>query len=565
MPRAWSASPVSCARATTRTTNGMSRARGDRSSPRATAASRDSSASPMVVGIARSIRENASATASGSTPTRRSGRSPRATASITSSTGVVTVSVVASRMRATRSPTTSTARGQPFCQTVHAPRIAAVSSSQRIARRVNPSRAPDHTTRPAATRTNATADAGPWTTTTTRLAAIRPISFAPAGSRWSHVVPGWWRPSSWALIRGPRGRVAWRSDAGEAHSFVGWSCGRPVVPDDVARGAVALHPAVADQEHPVAALGQVEVVRDHDELLLQAEQQVADAAAVAEVEQRRRLVGHQDRGPRGEHPRQCEQLALAAGQPVHAAVAEAGEPEVGQDPVGGDEPLGLVAVRAPQRQGDVLAGGRHHELGGRVGEHEADPAAYLPALARHVEPVDHDAAGGGRHETVEEPGEGGLAGAVGSDERNSALGQLERGLVEDAALAVLGRDRDGDLLETDPAHAVGVPSGCPCPAGAGTAGRSSRPGKARCTAVATSAMATFLRTSPIQKILSTSQAWAQVRSARRTRPAMPRVWMQSAELISPAQKIATGLTSERRGSRSTIAPQSPAARGKPMR
>ena len=46
---------------------------------------------------------------------------------------------------------------------------------------------------------------------------------------------------------------------------------------------------------------------------------------------------------------------------------------------------------------------------------------------------------------------------------------------------------------------------------------------------------------------------------------MPRVWMQSAELISPAQKIATGLTSERRGSRSTIAPQSPAARGKPMR
>ena len=68
-----------------------------------------------------------------------------------------------------------------------------------------------------------------------------------------------------------------------------------------------------------------------------------------------------------------------------------------------------------------------------------------------------------------------------------------------------------------------------------------------------------------QKTLSMSQAWAQVRSARRTSPAIPHVWMKRAELTRPAPKIATALTSERRGRRSTIAPQSPAARGKPMR
>ena len=83
--------------------------------------------------------------------------------------------------------------------------------------------------------------------------------------------------------------------------------------------------------------------------------------------------------------------------------------------------------------------------------------------------------------------------------------------------------------------------------------------------MATKAIATFLRTSPIQKILSTSKACAHVMSARRTRPAMPRVWMQTAELNSPAAKIAGTLASDRRGSRSTMKPHSPAASGKPSR
>ena len=74
------------------------------------------------------------------------------------------------------------------------------------------------------------------------------------------------------------------------------------------------------------------------------------------------------------------------------------------------------------------------------------------------------------------------------------------------------------------------------PGRVGAGGRSRRSGKARCTAVATSAIATFLMTSPIQKILSMSKAWAHVRSARSTRPAMPRVWMNSAELTRPARR-----------------------------
>ena len=46
-----------------------------------------------------------------------------------------------------------------------------------------------------------------------------------------------------------------------------------------------------------------------------------------------------------------------------------------------------------QRQLDVLDAGRHHQLGGRVGEAEADPAAYRRAVARDVEAVDQHPAG----------------------------------------------------------------------------------------------------------------------------------------------------------------------------
>ena len=72
-------------------------------------------------------------------------------------------------------------------------------------------------------------------------------------------------------------------------------------------------PGVLDHQHPVAAPGQVEVVGDEHQLLLQAQQQVADAPRVGQVEQGGRLVGDQHVGVGGQHPGQGQELALPAG------------------------------------------------------------------------------------------------------------------------------------------------------------------------------------------------------------------------------------------------------------
>ncbi len=124
------------------------------------------------------------------------------------------------------------------------------------------------------------------------------------------------------------------------------------------------------------------------QLLGERQEQVADPAGVGEVEQGRRLVGDDHVGLDREDAGEGEQLALAARERVDAAVAETLEPVCRQQRLRGGSAEPLVAVVAPQGQGDVLGGGRHDQLGGGVGEHEADLAAYLATLARDVEAVD---------------------------------------------------------------------------------------------------------------------------------------------------------------------------------
>ena len=94
----------------------------------------------------------------------------------------------------------------------------------------------------------------------------------------------------------------------------------------VGRRPVGDDPAGFDQQRPVAALGKVEVVGDQHQLG-EREQQVRDRAGVAQVEQRRRLVGDQHVGVGGQHPGERQQLPLAARERVHAAVGEVGQPE----------------------------------------------------------------------------------------------------------------------------------------------------------------------------------------------------------------------------------------------
>ena len=192
-------------------------------------------------------------------------------------------------------------------------------------------------------------------TTTTLAAASRPSSLAPAGRRCSHVSPGRWSPRRSPLTPSPGSARRRRRRRRRARPGRAAPAARGRSADASSRSWVT---STSCWGSPSSS--------------------VADATAVAEVEQGRRLVGDQDRRPGREHPGQGEQLALAAGQPVHAAVAEAREPVPARTASAARSRSRLVAVRTPQRQGDVLARGRHHELRGRVGEHEADPAAYLP-------------------------------------------------------------------------------------------------------------------------------------------------------------------------------------------
>ena len=80
-----------------------------------------------------------------------------------------------------------------------------------------------------------------------------------------------------------------------------------------------------------------------------------------------------------------------------------------------------------QRQFDVFHAGGHDQLRGRVAEAEADLAPHLSRMAGGIDPVDEHPTGGGGGEVVEEPGEGGFARTVGSDDAHPRLRESKRG------------------------------------------------------------------------------------------------------------------------------------------
>ena len=387
------------------------------------------------------------------------------------------------------------------------------------------------------------AESGPRTATTTRLATIRPSSLVPARQP---VQP----------------RVARLVEPEQ----LGAHGARPVVRDDLVRVAVELHPAVAHEQHPVAARGEVEVVGDQDELLRQAEQQVADPAAVAEVEQRRRLVGHEH--GRARWPARRPGPAAGPRRPrARARCGRRSRPARSRPAPGrrrrGARPSSRCVRRSDSATSSRAVGITSWAAGSvnmkptrrrtsRPSRATSRPSTSTRPVVAATSPLTSRA-----RVDLPEP-----LGPISATRRSVSV---ERRLVEDLALAVVGRDRDGDLLEADLAHAAGVPSGCSL--GGGGCGRAtSMSGNARWTAVATSAIATFLSTSPIQKTLSMSKAWRprQVGAQHQAGHAEGVDEERRAHQAGARRSRGT-LASERRGSRSTMPPQRAAASGKPSR
>ena len=147
-----------------------------------------------------------------------------------------------------------------------------------------------------------------------------------------------------------------RQQGGRAHEAGDEAVGRAVV--DVVGRAVLLDASGAHDRHPVTdgqRLGLV--VGDEQGRRARRPQDVDDvgAQAVAQVrvEAGERLVEqHQPRG-RGQRPGERDALALAAGQLVRVAIAEAGEADHAEPVVAPGQPLRSRQPAQPER--DVVA------------------------------------------------------------------------------------------------------------------------------------------------------------------------------------------------------------------
>ena len=110
--------------------------------------------------------------------------------------------------------------------------------------------------------------------------------------------------------------------------------------------------------------------------------------------------------------------------------------------------LGQAAAAQPERH--VLGHRRHHDLRVRVGEAEPDQPAHLLAVALGVVPVHGDGPAVGDDQPVQQSRERGLAGAVGTDDPDPVLAELDRDVVQDGA--ALGGVGVADAVDGDQRH-----------------------------------------------------------------------------------------------------------------
>ena len=148
--------------------------------------------------------------------------------------------------------------------------------------------------------------------------------------------------------------------------------------DGGGRSAVEHHLPGVHHQDAVHVQGELEVVGGQDHLLAESGERAPQEFAVAQVQQRGRLVQDQHLRIDGQDRGQRQELAFAAGELVDALVRQRQEAEPFQHRLRVGPALRGVADGAPQGQFHVLAAGGHDELGERIREDKAHAAADLP-------------------------------------------------------------------------------------------------------------------------------------------------------------------------------------------
>ena len=275
--------------------------------------------------------------------------------------------------------------------------------------------------------------------------------------------------------------------------------------DGGGRAAVEHHRPGVDDEDPVEVQREVKVVGGEDDLLAEPGQGPPQQFPVAQVQQGGGLVQDQHLRVHGEDGGEGQELPLPAGELVDALVGQRQQPETVQGRLRLAAAFPRVADRTPEGELNILPARRHHQLGQRIGEDEADAPAYLPHRADRVRAVHRDGAAARRHESVQEPQQGGLAGTVGADHADPLLREPQAQLLKQG----LGRGAAVDghphrsPVQHDGAHgrlSASAPTAGAADTGPGVAAvrirRISRSGKALCRASATVTASAFLITSP---------------------------------------------------------------------
>src|SRR5229473_1767937 len=209
----------------------------------------------------------------------------------------------------------------------------------------------------------------------------------------------------------------------------------PRVGADRGGGRVGQHPTLVEGDDPVrVAEHDVHVVLDLDDGLEadspgRADQDLHDRVLVCGAHPAGRLVEQDDLGPEGEGGGHVEELLVALGQGARGRVGAVGETEE----VGHLERLPLHLPIAPEGGEEAAAATepRHHRglerlQHGEVGEdlHEleapghAEPGEGDRADAPDVAALEPHVALARREDTGEQVDQGGLAGAVGTDDRD---------------------------------------------------------------------------------------------------------------------------------------------------
>ncbi len=115
-----------------------------------------------------------------------------------------------------------------------------------------------------------------------------------------------------------------------------------------------------------------------------------------------------------------------------------GEPQLVEHGVGGEPALAAPVAEEPGDHAHVLAAA-HRRLDGGVLAGEADDAPHAVGMAGDVDPGDAQTARVGACERRDRPDEGGLAGAVGAEQRKHPAGrhdEIEAGEGLDLAVAL---------------------------------------------------------------------------------------------------------------------------------